>query len=190
MPCRLTVIVGLINHWNWPQRGVNKGACQRGSGMVFRAEVECAMWLAHDQRMRTWHFVATNCFLWWGGGCSGAVHVDDSAQGRIQDFGQGGTVEFWNPGGPEPKNLGFFPLNCLKNAWFWNNLWGKGAGPPGSASDAHVTRASLLHRARPKNWSSRQTSDLRVWAPNQKPADTHPGPNEQLQAGQEHKSMR
>ena len=50
-------------------------------------------------------------------------------QARIQDFGQEGPAEIWLQGGTEPNicsKYEVFPLNCLKTAWFWRNLGGRG----------------------------------------------------------------
>ncbi len=54
----------------------------------------------------------------------------------------GGPVEFWPPGGPEPKICSKIEIcfqNCLKTAWFWKQILGarraRTPGPPGSASE-------------------------------------------------------
>ena len=51
------------------------------------------------------------------------------APGEDPRFWSGGPAEFWPQGGAWAQNLlkiEVFPWDCLKTAWFWRNLGGKG----------------------------------------------------------------
>ena len=81
------------------------------------------------------------------------------SQARIQDFGQGGPVEFWRQGvqwAPYLLKIETFPF-CLKTAWFWRNLWGK-VTPLDPLLDQKRSCELFLHQRSPRG-----TKNDRVW---------------------------
>ena len=83
-------------------------------------------------------------------------------QQRMQHFGHGGLAKFWPQGEPWAQNLikigVFSKKNCLKTAWFWKHLGGKGEpgplGPPGSPNTRIRASVVTVYAQNPSNWGS------------------------------------
>ncbi len=96
-------------------------------------------------RVLQWRVVKPcNLVLSWGTN----IGWGQQQQGRIQDFGQGESAEFWPQGGPEPKKFG---QNCLKMAWFKKKSWRQWGGlGPKAPLDPLVSSPTQYLLAKPK----------------------------------------